>query len=80
MPDKDKLMASSTEEKIIVLQEKILYQEDTLQKLDEVIARQYQLIDTLTRRLKEVEDKMDMLQDAMDKTPASIADEKPPHY
>lgn len=73
-------MAASTEEKIITLQERILYQEDALQKLDDVIAQQYKIIDTLTRRVKDVEDKMEMLQDALDKTPASIADEKPPHY
>ena len=69
-----------TDEKIIALQERILYQEDALQKLDAVIAKQYQLIDTLTRRLKDVEEKMDMLQDELQKPPTTLADEKPPHY
>ena len=73
-------MNTSTDEKIIALQERILYQEYALQKLDEVITRQYQLIDTLTRRLKAVEEKMDMLEDELQKPPGTIADEKPPHY
>ena len=73
-------MAASADEKIIALQERLLYQDDSIQKLDDVIARQYKLIDALTRRIKDVEDKMEMLQDALEKPPASISDEKPPHY
>lgn len=75
-------MDKTTVEQIIALQERILYQEDALQKLDDVITRQYQLIDTLTRRVKDVEDKMEMLEEAMKGTDLNLSpiDEKPPHY
>lgn len=76
-------MGASAEEKIIVLQEKILYQEDSIQKLDDVIAQQYKIIDALTRRVKDIEDKMEMLEETMKGTDLNLspsADEKPPHY
>ena len=73
-------MASSTDEKIIALQEKTLFQEEAIQNLDSVIRKQYDLIDALTRRLKTLEEKLDMLQEELENQPATIVDEKPPHY
>ncbi len=73
-------MGASTDEKIIALQEKAVYQEDAIQKLDDVIAQQYKVIDSLSRRLKELEEKMEALHDELEKQPATMADEKPPHY
>jgi len=73
-------MAASTDEKIIALQEKTLFQEEAIQNLDSVIRKQYDLIDALTRRLKTLEEKLDMLQEELENQPATIVDEKPPHY
>jgi uncharacterized coiled-coil protein SlyX len=70
----------SNDQNIIALEEKILFLEDNLHKLDEVVRKQYDLIDTLTRRIKSLEDKTDMLRDELEHQPATITDEKPPHY
>lgn len=72
---------SEHEKRLIALEEKILYQEDVLQKLDVVIARQYDIIDVQTRRIKLLEEKVDelMLQKDNPSTPPP-ANEKPPHY
>lgn len=69
------------ENRLIDLEEKILFQEDALQKLDAVIARQYDIIDVQTRRIKLLEEKVDelMLQKDHASNPPP-ADEKPPHY
>lgn len=71
----------SIENRLIALEEKVLYQEDALQKLDAVIARQYDIIDVQTRRIKLLEEKVDelMLQKNNASNPPP-ADEKPPHY
>lgn len=70
----------STDQKIIALEEKILFQEDNIHKLDEVVRKQYDLIDALTRRIKSLEEKTDVLRDELGNQPATITDEKPPHY
>ena len=70
----------SPEEKIIALEEKSIFQEDAIQKLDDVIARQYRVIETLARRLKLLEDKVDGMRNEIDRQPANTFDEKPPHY
>jgi len=73
-------MAASVDEKIIALEEKALFKEDAIQKLDDVIARQYKVIDALSRRIKELEVKTESLQDEMEKQPVAVINEKPPHY
>lgn len=71
----------SIESKLIDLEEKILFQEDALQKLDAVIARQYDIIDVQTRRIKLLEEKVDELMLQKDNASSPLpADEKPPHY
>jgi len=73
-------MSTSLEQQIIELQERVLFQEDALQKLDTVITKQYSTIDALTRRIKQLEDKLDAVRDELQRQPFSPADEKPPHY
>ncbi len=70
----------SAEIRLINLEEKILFQEDTILQLDKVIRKQYDMIDTLTRRLKALEEKVEMLREEIESQPATITDEKPPHY
>jgi len=73
-------MADLTED-IVELQTRIQFQEDTIQKLDEVVIRQGDLLDGLRRKIAELEDRIE--QQAFDRGSASgnsPADEKPPHY
>jgi len=68
------------QEQIDDLQEKLLFQEDTIQKLDEVVCKQYQLIDLANRKVKELEEQIFNLQDELEKGVAGKDNEKPPHY
>ena len=70
----------SLEEKLIHLEEKLLFQEDAVHKLDGVIATQYDLIDGLVHRITALEEQMNILKDDIGKQPMNSADEKPPHY
>jgi SlyX protein len=68
------------DQRLTALEEKILFQEDTIQKLDAVIAKQYKVIDALARRVSALEDKTQLIEEEMQSQPATLADEKPPHY
>jgi SlyX protein len=72
-------MSDSLEDQIIELQTKLQFQEETLQKLDEVVVQQSDLIDRLHRRLKELEDRLEQMRYERGE-PESLKDEKPPHY
>ena len=68
-------------EDIVELQTRIQFQEDTIQKLDEVVIRQGDLLDRMQRRILELEDRFEQLVIERD-TSGGIPpkDEKPPHY
>ena len=70
---------SKLEGQIIELQSKLQFQEDTLQKLDDVIVRQSQQIDQLISLVRKLDDKVEQLSHERD-NPGSAIDEKPPHY
>jgi len=70
---------SDISDQIIELQSKVQFQEDALQKLDDVIVKQSQLLDQVVRRVRELSDKVDQLSIEQD-NPGSTIDEKPPHY
>jgi SlyX protein len=70
----------NADQRLTTLEEKILFQEDTIQKLDAVIAKQYKLIDALARRVSTLENKTQLIEEEMQSQPATITDEKPPHY
>ena len=70
---------SDVNEEIIELQTKVLFQDDVIQKLDDVIVQQGKRLDNLLRRINELEDKLEQL--SFDRSsPAAAIDEKPPHY
>lgn len=74
--------ADSTESRLVELQTRFAFQEDTLQALSEVIARQQQQIDALSRELKLHRDKLLELTDAQAERmmQGEAIDERPPHY
>ncbi len=64
------------EKRFIELEEKIAFQEDVIQKLDDTLADQQ-------KQLMEAEHKISMLIDQLKKMESTLpapADEKPPHY
>ena len=71
-------MADLTED-VVELQTRIQFQEDIIQKLDEVVIQQDKRMDKLLRRVMELEDRVEQL--AFERNnPADPAAEKPPHY
>ena len=77
MIDKHKI-----QQQIDTLQEKILFQEDSLQKLEVVVSKQYDLIEALQLKLIHLQDKCSSLQDELENGAIGGASEseKPPHY
>ncbi len=65
------------------LEEKLAFQEDTLQKLDDALASQQQQILLLEHQVKLLGEQLRKVEDAsVGAAPAGAApaDEKPPHY
>jgi len=72
---------SDLTEDIVELQTRIQFQEDTIQKLDEAVIRQGELLDRMRRKISELEDRLEQLAFEQSKPGgSSLADEKPPHY
>ena len=67
--DKDK--------KIEALEERIAFQEDTLQKLDDAMADQQKQLMDLERKIAML---IEQLQKVESSLPQATGDEKPPHY
>ncbi|MEZ5489555.1 MAG: SlyX family protein [Gammaproteobacteria bacterium] len=66
-------------EDIVELQTKVQFQEDIIQKLDEVVIRQARQLDLLMRRLAVLEDRLEQIIMERD-NPAAVAEPRPPHY
>ncbi len=66
------------ENRLIDIETRIAYQEDTIQQLSDIVAKQQRQIDKLADLSKLLTERYQSLQ-ASD-TGASIDDEKPPHY
>ena len=74
---------TSPEEQIIDMQSRLAFQEDNLQALNDVIARQQSRIDALERELVLHREKLIELlelQAERSNQVMSAADERPPHY
>ncbi len=69
-------MSSDTDSRLTELEIKASFMEDTLDRLNEVIVRQQQQIDLLTREVLALRDQ----QTADPAAPRSLRDELPPHY
>ena len=66
-------------DEIIELQSRILFQDDIIQKLDDVIVQQAERLDYLIRRVNELDEKLEQISINQDR-PGTHTDEKPPHY
>ncbi|MEE2729968.1 SlyX family protein [Ketobacter sp.] len=65
------------EDKIVDIETRLAFQDDTIQQLSDIIYRQQQQIDQLDKTVKMLVERM---QDVMHALPGKIVDEKPPHY
>ena len=73
-------MADLTED-IVELQTRVQFQEDTIQKLDEVVIRQGELLDGMRRKIAELEDRLEQLSFERGSAGGNMpVNEKPPHY
>ena len=70
---------NETRQDIVELQTRLQFQDDVIQKLDDAIIRQGELLDRLARRLALLEDRLDQLAYERD-TRSPKDNEKPPHY
>ena len=66
------------DERLVNIETKIAYQEDTIQALNDVICNQQKQIDQLEATCKLLFDRLKNLSST--KVDESPADEKPPHY
>lgn len=66
------------EERLVDLETKLAYQEDTIQALNNVVCEQQKQIDQLEATCKLLIDRVGQLAAAADL--GKIVDEKPPHY
>ena len=67
------------DERLVELETKFSFQEDTLQELGEVLIRQQQQLDELTRRVSSLQSR---LEEVLTREPGGVdpASERPPHY
>lgn len=72
----------STEAKLVDLQTRFAFQEDSIQALNDVVTRQQQQIETLTRELGLHREKLAELMEAQSERMAQgdVSDDRPPHY
>ena len=71
-----------TEQRIIAIETKIAYQEDTIAQLNEVVCKQQTQIDVLERLTQQLIGRVRDLSEASAQSNGSLsaADERPPHY
>lgn len=65
------------EQRLIDLETRQAFQEDTLEQLNEVVIELRRQVDTLIQRLKVAEDRLERLEPNII---SSLEDDKPPHY
>ena len=74
---------SDLQDQIIDLQTRLAYQEDTLNELNSVIAQQDQHILSLQEQMRVMIERFRDMSEAANanpSSPASLLDERPPHY
>lgn len=66
-------------QEIVELQTRLQFQDDVIQKLDDVVIRQGDVLDRLARRLADLEDRLEQLAFERD-NPGAQSEPPPPHY
>ena len=66
------------EDRLIEIETRIAYQEDTIQQLNDIVTKQQRQIDKLEDLSKSLTERYQSLQTT--ETDLNMADEKPPHY
>ncbi len=66
------------EQRLVEIETKLAYQEDTIQQLNDVVCLQHNQLEKLETVCKHLMDRLKELSD--DKTNSSSSIEKPPHY
>lgn len=71
-----------TEQRIISIETKIAYQEDTITQLNDVVCKQQMQIDSLERLTQQLLGRVRDLSELSGRSAEvfSVADERPPHY
>ncbi|MHA1597672.1 MAG: SlyX family protein [Alphaproteobacteria bacterium] len=70
-------MTDDFNERLNRLEESFAHHDATVHDLSGEIAKQWQTLEALVRKMEELQEKMDAVEDA---SPAPAADQKPPHY
>jgi len=70
-------MTDDLNERLNRLEESFAHHDTTVQDMSGEIAKQWQTLESLVRRMAELEEKIEAVRDA---GPAPAADVKPPHY
>ena len=67
-----------TKDRLIALETRLAFQEDTIATLDEVVTRQQRQIDEMSRRIAVLSERLEQ-RDGASEAVGSV-DESPPHY
>ncbi|WP_316859331.1 SlyX family protein [uncultured Cohaesibacter sp.] len=69
-------MAQELEERVVDLEIQITHQANTIDDLSQMVSRQWEMIDRLTRQVKLLQDSIQELEENI----GPPGNEKPPHY
>ncbi|MEM1452309.1 MAG: SlyX family protein [Planctomycetota bacterium] len=73
-------MDPSTDKRIIALEERIAFQEHTLEALNRVVAEQQLEIDALRREVEDLRGQVRTGTASPQEAPRTLEDDRPPHY
>lgn len=69
---------SKMDDRLCALEEKVAFQEETIETLNQTVTDQWKLIDRLQKRLKDMDDQIYELENNASMN--APANQKPPHY
>lgn len=72
--------SSALDERLIELEIRVSYQEDTLQQLNEVVTEQDSYIQSLQVQVQSLAKKLDEMSQVLDQPTGKVGNEPPPHY
>ena len=71
---------SALDERLIELETRVAFQEDTLQQLNEVVTEQDSYIQSLQVQVQSLAKKLDEMSQVLDQPAGKVGNEPPPHY